>query len=207
MANTEQEVFERADATIAVAGTLKEGDSAYEWDELTNADFAAKIAAARAMRLTADAKKVDYDAQRGGVNARFDDLEARKIQAIGMAKYRFRKDAGVMAMLESLGEYGGARGHPARSRRMERGVAQHRPELESAGEQHPGGFRGAQGGVRGGAKGAHRPQIRRAQSGHRPAREARRNRGFERDLVWRRHARLSDGHDGRRFGALANPNF
>ncbi len=106
---TEQEIFERADATIAVAGTLKAGDSAYEWDEMTNAVFAGKIAAARAARQFADGKKALYDAQRGLVNGRFDDLEALKIQGIGMAKYKFRRDDKVISMIEAIGEYGDAR--------------------------------------------------------------------------------------------------
>lgn len=109
MAHSEQEIFERADATVAVAGTLKSGASAYEWDEMTNAAFAAKVAAARAARQVANDKKADYDAQRGRVNERFDELEARKIQAIGMAKYRFRRDARLGEMVESVGEYGEGR--------------------------------------------------------------------------------------------------
>ncbi len=106
---TEQQIFERADATQAVANTLFSGSSGYQWDEMSLFDFAARIASARNARRLADDKKADYDAQRGIVNALFDDLETRKIQALGMAKYRFRQDAEVTAMLESVGEYGDGR--------------------------------------------------------------------------------------------------
>ena len=106
---TQEEIFERANATVAVAATLQNGPSGYEWDEMTNAAFAAKIAAARAARQIADDKKADYDAQRGLTNARFEELEGLKIQALGMAKYRFRKDAKQLEMVNSVGEYGEGR--------------------------------------------------------------------------------------------------
>lgn len=106
---SEQEIFERADATIAVAGTLKAGSSGYEWDELSNVAYAAKIAGARAMRQLANAKKADFDAQRGAVNARFETLDTLKTQGLGMAKYRFRSDPRLLEMVDSVGEHGNAR--------------------------------------------------------------------------------------------------
>ncbi len=109
LTGSEQEIFTRGDATFAVSSTLKAGASAYEWGEMSVADFGAKMTAARAARGVESAKKAAFDAQRGLVNARFDDLESLKTQGIGMAKYRFRQDEAVISMVESVGEYGEGR--------------------------------------------------------------------------------------------------
>lgn len=198
MANTEQQIFERADATAAVANTLFSGNSGYQWDEMSLFDFASRIASARNARRLADDKKADYDAQRGVVNALFDDLETRKIQALGMAKYRFRKDAEVIAMLVKRRRIRRrARRYAQRGRRVGRGVEKHRPDVESDSGKQPRRLRSAQFGSRDGAKNADESQIQRAQSGHRPERALGRTRRFVRRVVWRRHARLSGRNNGR----------
>ena len=106
MAASELEILQRAEATLSVAQALA---ATWVWDEMNVADFAAKLGGARAAQSDEAEAKAAYDEQRGVVEARFSDLERRKVQGLGMARSRFRHDAEQLAMIESVGDYGDSR--------------------------------------------------------------------------------------------------
>ncbi len=106
MAFSEQQIFERAEPTLQV---MQQVSGEWTWDEMTPAAFQALLTSAREAQGNAADKKSDYDLQRGTVNGLFDDLEARKVQGIGMAKFRFRAERDKLEMVSSVGEYGSAR--------------------------------------------------------------------------------------------------
>ena len=106
MAASELEILQRAEATDSVAQALA---ATWVWDELSVAALTAKISAARAAQSDEAEAKAAYDEQRGVVDTRFSDLEARKVQGAGMARSRFRHDAAQLAMIEGVGEHGDGR--------------------------------------------------------------------------------------------------
>lgn len=103
---TEQQILERAEPTL---GLMRQIEAEWSWDEMAPAAFEAKLAEARAAQAVEADKKSDYDLARGQVNAAFADLEARKTQGIGMAKFRFRAEGDKLEMVNSVGEYGTSR--------------------------------------------------------------------------------------------------
>ncbi len=109
MAMSEQQTFERAQATQSVMTTLKNGATPWEWDEMSGADFSASLQAARSAQTIEAQKEAALDQQRGLVNERFGTLEKRKVQALGMAMFRFRKQPDVLEMISGVGEYGSSR--------------------------------------------------------------------------------------------------
>lgn len=106
MAASEMEILQRSEATVAVADSLQ---ATWVWDEMNVADYEARLAAARLAGTVEADKKAAYDEQRGVVDVRFEDLDRRKVQGLGMARNRFRHDSEQIVMIEGVGEYGESR--------------------------------------------------------------------------------------------------
>lgn len=106
MAASEADILKRAEATSAVMESLQD---VWVWDEMSVADFQAFLQGVGTAGRQEDTAKVAYDAKRGLVDVLFSDLEKRKVQGVGMARIRFRKDAEKLTLVEGVHEYGEGR--------------------------------------------------------------------------------------------------
>lgn len=105
----EQQIFKRAEATLDVMKTLHDGPSHYQWPKASVSDFKREFDNVRALQIAEANSKSAFEQQRGLVNSRFDALESRMIQGIGMATQQFRNSPEKAAQIQALRYYGVAR--------------------------------------------------------------------------------------------------
>lgn len=100
------DVLERVTATRDVQAQIA---GSWVWEEMTVAQWDAQVTALRDSQDNEAAKRATERAKRATLDEMMDDLEDNKVQAVGMARYRWRNDAMNTALIDGLEEQGSGR--------------------------------------------------------------------------------------------------
>ena len=99
MSQTLEFILDRAHETHSVMDQLA---TKWTWDEITPAAYLTKITNLETQRNETQDKENDLLVARGVLDTSLEDLHDRTVQFVGMAKAKFRNDAGKLNVLASL---------------------------------------------------------------------------------------------------------
>jgi len=100
-------ILDRAHETHSVMAQIA---ATWTWDEITPVAYLAALTALETQRDTTQDQENDVLTARGLLDTHLDDMHERTVQFVGMAKARYRTDAGKMNVLNGLAADGQSRG-------------------------------------------------------------------------------------------------